>query len=115
MAFQHGLHYQKCMIKLSKGNTMKNIKSTNKAITATSNEGYGLGSGKDAREGFMSDAIASKALTAWAVEVNGEIDPRDIFPARMWARETRNDYADHFGITAKVSVRKVMITQIDGR
>lgn len=101
---------------------MKNIKSTknaNKATTATSNEGYGLGSNKDGWDGITSegDGIASKRkpLTAWAVEINGEIDPQDIFPARMWARETRNDYADHFGSTAKVSVRKVLITQIDGR
>lgn len=114
---------------------MKNIKSTknaNKANTATSNEGYGLGSGKDgwdgitseghglgsskdAREGFMSDAIASKAFTAWGVEVNGEIDPRDIFPVRMWARIMRNDYAEHFPSEAKVSVRKVLIIPVSDR
>ena len=63
-----------------------------------------------------SNAITSnKALTAWAVEINGEIDPRDIFPARMWARTMRNDYADYFPREAKVSVRKVMITPIKGR
>lgn len=97
---------------------MKNIKSTknaNKATTATKNEGYGLGSGKAAREGFMSDAIASKAFTAWAVEVNGEIDLRDILPARKWARTVRNDYAEHFPSEVKVSVRKVLITMIPGR
>lgn len=101
---------------------MKNIKSTknaNKAITTTSNEGYGLGSGKDGWDGITSegDGIASKhkPLTAWTVEINGEIDPRDIFPTRMWARETRNDYADHFGSTAKVSVRKVLITSVKER
>ena len=98
---------------------MKNIKSTNKARTTTNNEGYGLGFSKDGWDGITSegDGIASKhkPLTAWAVEINGEIDPQDIFPARMWARETRNDYADHFGSTAKVSVRKVMIMPIKGR
>ena len=98
---------------------MKNIKSTNKAITATSNEGYGLGSSKDGWDGITSegDGYASKRkpLTAWAVEVNGEIDPRDIFPARMWARTMRNDYAEHFPSAAKVSVRKVLITSVKGR
>lgn len=101
---------------------MKNIKSTknaNKAITPTSNEGYGLGSSKDGWDGINSegDGVASKhkALTAWAVEVNGEIDPRDIFPARMWARTMRNDYAEHFPSEAKVSVRKVLIKMIPGR
>lgn len=104
---------------------MKNIKSTknaNKAttaITTTSNEGYGLGSSKDGWDGITSegDGVASKhkPLTAWAVEVNGEIDPRDIFPARMWARTMRNDYAEHFPSAAKVSVRKVMITPVKGR
>lgn len=57
----------------------------------------------------------NKPLTAWAVEVNGEIDPRDIFPARMWARTMRNDYADHLPSEAKVSVRKVLIKMIPGR
>ena len=59
--------------------------------------------------------IRNKALTAWAVEIDGEIDPRDIFPARMWARTMRNDYAAHFPSEAKVSVRKVMIKMIPGR
>ena len=97
---------------------MKNIKSTknaNKAITSTSNEGYGLGSSNDAREGFMSDAIASKAFTAWGVEVNGEISPYDIFPTREVARDIRNDTSRMFGTDAKCSVRKLMITMIPGR
>ena len=98
---------------------MKNIKSTNKAITTTSNEGYGLGSSKDGWDGITSEGngIASKhmPLTAWAVEINGEIDPRDIFPARMWARNMRNDYAGYSPRDAKVSVRKVMITKVAGR
>lgn len=73
---------------------MKNIKSTNNTNNAIT---------------------SNKAITAWAVEVNGEIDPRDIFPARMWARVMRNDYAEHFPSEAKVSVRKVMITPVKGR
>ena len=97
---------------------MKNIKSTknaNKAITTTSNEGYGLGSSKDAREGFMSDAIASKAFTAWGVEVDGEISPYDIFRTREVAREVRNDTSRVYGTDAKCSVRKLLILPIAGR
>ena len=63
-----------------------------------------------------SNAITSnKAITAWAVEIDGEIGATDIRPTRAWARETRNDYANRFGSTAKVSVRKVMITPVAGR
>ena len=97
---------------------MKNIKSTknaNKATTATSNEGYGLGSSKDAREGFMSDAIASKAFTAWGVEVNGEISPYDIFPTREVARDIRNDTSRVYRTDAKCSVRKLLIIPVVGR
>ena len=100
---------------------MKNIKSTknaNKAttaITTTSNEGYGLGSSKDAWEGFMSDAIASKAFTAWGVEVNGEISPYDIFPTREVARDIRNDTSRVYRTYAKCFVRKLLIIPVVGR
>ena len=73
---------------------MKNIKSTNNT----------------------SNAITSnKALTAWAVEIDGEIDATDIRPTRAWARADRSDFAEFYGSDAKVSVRKVMITPIKGR
>ena len=100
---------------------MKNIKSTknankaNKANTATSNEGYGLGSGKDAREGFMSDAIASKAFTAWGVEVDGKISPFEIVDTRSLARYLRNEAVEVFGTEVKCSVRKLLILPIAGR
>ena len=99
---------------------MKNTKSTNKAITTTSNEGYCLGSSKDGWDGITSegDGIASKhkPLTAWAVEIDGEISPCDIVSTRSFAREVRNDIAYSLdGYPAKVSVRKVMITPIKGR
>ena len=68
---------------------MKNIKSTNN----TSN----------------------KALTAWAVEIDGEIDATDIRPTRAWARAMRNDYAACYPSEAKVSVRKVLIVPVSDR
>ena len=94
---------------------MKNIKSTKNVNTPNKNEGYALGSGKDAREGFMSDAIASKAFTAWAVEIDGEIDATDIRPTRAWARADRSDFAEFYGSDAKVSVRKVLIVPVSDR
>lgn len=73
---------------------MKNIKSTNN----------------------IRNAITSnKALTAWAVEIDGEIGATDIRPTRAWARADRSDFAEFYGSDAKVSVRKVMITMIPGR
>lgn len=63
-----------------------------------------------------SNAITSnKPLTAWAVEIDGEIDATDIRPTRAWARADRSDFAEFYGNDAKVSVRKVMITMIPGR
>ena len=58
----------------------------------------------------------NKALTAWAVEIDGEISPYDVVSTRSFAREVRNDIAYSLdGYPAKVSVRKVMITPIKGR
>ena len=101
---------------------MKNIKSTknvNKATTATSNEGYGLGSNKDGWDGITSegDGYASKRkpLTAWAVEIDGEICPDNIVSTRAYARSIRNNVAGVYGSDAKASVRKVMIVAVSGR
>lgn len=98
---------------------MKNIKSTKNANKATSNEGYGLGSSKDGWDGITSEGDGyeskRKPLTAWAVEIDGEIGATDIRPTRAWARADRSDFAEFYGSDAKVSVRKVMITLIKGR
>ena len=104
---------------------MKNVKSTknaNKAttaITATSNEGYGLGSSKDGWDGITSEGDGyeskHKPLTAWALEINGEIDTTDIYSTRAHARAVRNDFAEFYGDDAKASVRKVLIIPVRGR
>ena len=63
-----------------------------------------------------SNAITSnKPLTAWAVEIDGEIDATDIRPTRAWARAMRNNYAAYFPSEAKVSVRKVLIVPVSDR
>ena len=88
---------------------MKNIKSTNKARTTNSNEGYGLGSSKDGCDSKR------KPLTAWAVEIDGEIYPDNIVSTRAYARSIRNNVAGVYGSDAKASVRKVMIVAVSGR
>ena len=60
-----------------------------------------------------SNAITS--TTAWAVEIDGEIDATDIRPTRAWARADRSDFAEFYGSDAKVSVRKVLIIPVVGR
>ena len=73
---------------------MKNIKSTNN----------------------IRNAITSnKALTAWALEINGEIDTTDIYSTRAHARAVRNDFAEFYGDDAKASVRKVLIVPVSDR
>ena len=102
---------------------MKNIKSTknaNKATTATSNEGYGLVSSKDGWDGITSEGdgytAKAKAITAWTVEIDGEISLYDVVGTRSLARSMRNDIAYSLdGYPAKVSVRKVMIIPVVGR
>lgn len=104
---------------------MKNIKSTNNtnkattSIATTSNEGYGLGSSKDGWDGITSegDGYASKRkpLTAWAVEIDGEIDTTEIYSTRARARAERNGFSEIYGDDAKSSVRKVLITSVKGR
>ena len=58
----------------------------------------------------------NKAITAWAVEIDGEISPYDVVGTRSFARSMRNDIAYSLdGYPAKVSVRKVMIIPVVGR
>ena len=46
-----------------------------------------------------------KPITAWAVEIEGKIDPLDVYPTRATARYVRNVEAS-MGLYKKVSVRK---------
>ncbi len=73
---------------------MKNIKSTNN----------------------IRNAITSnKALTAWAVEIDGKIDTTEIYSTRARARAERN-FSEIYGVNAiKASVRKVLIVPLRDR
>lgn len=53
-------------------------------------------------------------ITAWAVEIEGKIDPADVYPTRATARYVRNTEAS-VGLYKKVSVRKVELTLVKGR
>ena len=55
-----------------------------------------------------------KPVTAWAVEIEGKIDPLDVYPTRATARYVRNVEAS-MGLYKKVSVRKVELTTVKGR
>ena len=69
-------------------------------------EGWGLIS----KEG---DGIA-KPITAWAVEIEGKIDPDFVFNNRATARHVRNTEAS-VGLYKKISVRKINLVPVPGR
>ena len=55
-----------------------------------------------------------KPITAWAVEIEGKIDPDFVFNNRATARHVRNAEAS-MGLYKKVSVRKVELTTVKGK
>mgnify|MGYP000116582151 FL=1 len=64
----------------------------------TSNEVSGIGS----------------PITAWAVEIEGKIDPDFVFNNRATARHVRNTGASG-GLYKKISVRKINLVPVPGR
>ena len=62
----------------------------------------------------MNKQNNQKPITAWAVEIEGKIDPADVYPTRATARYVRNVEAS-MGLYKKVSVRKVELTTVKGR
>ena len=62
----------------------------------------------------MQKTIQQKPITAWAVEIEGKIDPADVYPTRATARYVRNAEAS-MGLYKRVHVRKVQLTTIKGR
>ena len=75
-------------------------------MTKKQNEGWGLVSNE-------GDGIG-KPITAWAVEIEGKIDPDFVFNNRATARYVRNTEAS-VGLYKKVSVRKLNIIPVPGR
>jgi len=54
-------------------------------------------------------------IIAWAVEVNGGIEPSNIFETRSTARWIRNASLIEYEEDAKLHVRKIAIQVIPGR
>ena len=55
-----------------------------------------------------------KPITAWAVEIEGKIDPDFVFNNRATARHVRNTEAS-VGLYKKISVRKINLVPLPGR
>ena len=55
-----------------------------------------------------------KPITAWAVEIEGKIDPDFVFNNRATARRVRNIEVS-VGLYKKISVRKVNLIPVPGR
>ena len=62
----------------------------------------------------MQKTIQQKPITAWAVEIEGKIDPDFVFNNRATARHVRNTEAS-VGLYKKISVRKVSLIPVPGR
>ena len=62
----------------------------------------------------MNKQNNQKPITAWAVEIEGKIDPADVYPTRATARYVRNAEAA-MGLYKKASVRKVVLQVVPGR
>ena len=62
----------------------------------------------------MQKTIQQKLITAWAVEIEGKIDPDFVFNNRAVARYVRNAEAA-MGLYKKISVRKVNLIPVPGR
>ena len=62
----------------------------------------------------MTNTKQQKPITAWAVEIEGKIDPLDVYPTRATARYVRNVEAS-MGLYKKISVRKVNLVPVPGR
>lgn len=60
------------------------------------------------------DRKQNNTVTAWAVEVNGNIFASNIYPDRGTARYIRNEVAENFNVN-KATVRKVIIQVVKGR
>ena len=56
----------------------------------------------------------SSPITAWAVEIEGKIDPDFVFNNRATARHVRNTEAS-VGLYKKISVRKLQLIPVKGR
>ena len=62
----------------------------------------------------MKKTSQQKPITAWAVEIEGKIDPDFVFNNRATARYVRNTEAS-VGLYKKISVRTLQLIPVKGR
>ncbi len=74
-------------------------------MTKKQNDGWG---------GISKEDSSRKPITAWAVEIEGKIDPDFVFNNRATARHVRNTEAS-VGLYKKISVRKINLVPVPGR
>ena len=74
-------------------------------MTKKQNEGW---------DDISKEDSSRKPITAWAVEIEGKIDPDFVFNNRAVARHVRNTEAS-VGLYKKISVRKVNLIPVPGR
>ena len=74
-------------------------------MTKKQNEGW---------DDISKEDSSRKPITAWAVEIEGKIDPDFVFNNRATARHVRNTEAS-VGLYKKISVRKVNLIPVPGR
>ncbi len=74
-------------------------------MTKKQNEGW---------DDISKEDSSRKPITAWAVEIEGKIDPDFVFNNRATARHVRNTEAS-VGLYKKISVRKINLVPVPGR
>lgn len=74
-------------------------------MTKKQNEGW---------DDISKEDSSRKPITAWAVEIEGKIDPADVYPTRATARYVRNAEV-RGGFVKKASVRKIALQVVPGR
>ena len=74
-------------------------------MTKKQNEGW---------DDISKEDSSRKPITAWAVEIEGKIDPDFVFNNRATARHVRNTEAS-VGLYKKISVRKLQLLPVKGR
>ena len=74
-------------------------------MTKKQNEGW---------DDISKEDSSRKPITAWAVEIEGKIDPDFVFNNRATARHVRNTEAS-VGLYKKISVRKLQLIPVKGR
>ncbi len=74
-------------------------------MTKKQNEGW---------DDISKEDSSRKPITAWAVEIEGKIDPDFVFNNRATARNVRNTEAS-VGLYKKISVRKINLVPVPGR